>query len=179
MSVQQDVLDLGAPFIFCDLSTFTQNIPIEWVASALDLSSQDTIRRRRLPCHSRGQAVSGTLGDRIGFMEIKSSMQRNAKKSTWSIRRYGASAGLQRDSPGSQSGGGGVWPSTVGHPFQTGLPVHRRAIDRDGSGQSDFSHRKTLGRIKGRYRRIVSGSPPKAFETKDGEDFKDPFSSGP
>jgi hypothetical protein len=43
MSVQQDLLDI------CDLSTFTQNIPIEWVASALDLSSQATIRRRRLP----------------------------------------------------------------------------------------------------------------------------------
>jgi hypothetical protein len=32
MSVQQDLLN------FCDLSTFT--IPIEWVASALDLSSR-------------------------------------------------------------------------------------------------------------------------------------------
>jgi hypothetical protein len=49
MSVQQDLLDLGDLFNFCDLSTFTQNIPIEWVASALDLSSQVTIRRRRLP----------------------------------------------------------------------------------------------------------------------------------
>lgn len=49
MSVQQDLLDLGNPFNFCDLSTFTQNIPIEWVASALNLSSQATIRRRRLP----------------------------------------------------------------------------------------------------------------------------------
>jgi hypothetical protein len=49
MSVQQDLVDLGDLFNFCDLSTFTQNIPIEWVASALDLSSQATIRRRRLP----------------------------------------------------------------------------------------------------------------------------------
>jgi hypothetical protein len=49
MSVHQDLLDLGDLFNFCDLSTFTQNIPIEWVASALDLSSQATIRRRRLP----------------------------------------------------------------------------------------------------------------------------------
>lgn len=49
MSVQQDLLDLGDLFNFCDLSTFTQNIPIEWVASALDLSSQATILRRRLP----------------------------------------------------------------------------------------------------------------------------------
>ncbi len=49
MSVQQDLLDLGDLFYFCDLSTFTQNIPIKWVASALALSSQATIRRRRLP----------------------------------------------------------------------------------------------------------------------------------
>jgi len=49
MSVQQDLLDLGDLFNFCDLSTFTQHIPVEWVASALDLSSQATIRRRRLP----------------------------------------------------------------------------------------------------------------------------------
>lgn len=49
MSVQQDLLDLSDLFNFCDLSTFTQNIPIEWVASALQLSTQATIRRRRLP----------------------------------------------------------------------------------------------------------------------------------
>ncbi|MGF6402131.1 hypothetical protein ABH905_005797 [Pseudomonas frederiksbergensis] len=40
MSVQQDLLDLGDLFNFCDLSTFTQHIPVEWVAPALDLSSQ-------------------------------------------------------------------------------------------------------------------------------------------
>jgi hypothetical protein len=28
MSVQQDLLDLGDLFNFCDLSTFTQNIPL-------------------------------------------------------------------------------------------------------------------------------------------------------
>lgn len=49
MPVQQDLLDLSDLFNFCDLSTFTQNIPIEWVASALQLSTQATIRRRRLP----------------------------------------------------------------------------------------------------------------------------------
>jgi hypothetical protein len=49
MSVQQDLLDLGDLFNFFDLSTFTQNTPVEWVASALDLSTQATIRRRRLP----------------------------------------------------------------------------------------------------------------------------------
>ena len=49
MSVQQDLLDLGDLFNFSDLSTFTQNIPVEWVVSALDLSAQASIRRRRLP----------------------------------------------------------------------------------------------------------------------------------
>jgi hypothetical protein len=49
MSVQQDLLDLGDLFNFSDLSTFTQNIPVEWVASALDLSTQASIRRRRQP----------------------------------------------------------------------------------------------------------------------------------
>ncbi|AZE54602.1 Transposase [Pseudomonas synxantha] len=49
MSVQQELLDLSDLFNFSDLSTFTQNIPVEWVASALGLSSQATIRRRRLP----------------------------------------------------------------------------------------------------------------------------------
>jgi hypothetical protein len=49
MSLQQQLLDLGELLNFSDLSTFTQNIPIEWVASALDLSTQATIRRRRLP----------------------------------------------------------------------------------------------------------------------------------
>lgn len=49
MSFQQHLLDLGELFNFSDLSTFTQNIPIEWVESALRLSTQATIRRRRLP----------------------------------------------------------------------------------------------------------------------------------
>lgn len=49
MSLQQQLLDLGELFNFSDLSTFTQHIPIEWVASALDLCAQATIRRRRLP----------------------------------------------------------------------------------------------------------------------------------
>lgn len=49
MSIKQQLLDLGDLFNFSDLSTFTQNIPVEWVSSALELSSQATIRRRRLP----------------------------------------------------------------------------------------------------------------------------------
>ncbi len=49
MSLQQSLFDIDALQSFCDLSTFTQNIPVEWVDSALQLSSQATIRRRRLP----------------------------------------------------------------------------------------------------------------------------------
>jgi hypothetical protein len=47
--LQQQLLDLGELFNFSDLSAFTQNIPVEWVASALELSSQASIRRRPLP----------------------------------------------------------------------------------------------------------------------------------
>lgn len=64
-------------------------------------------------------------------------------------------------------------------PFQTGLSVHRRATDRDGSGQSSFIDRETLGGAEGRYRGTFSGSPPQAFEAKDGEDLKDLVSSRP
>ena len=49
MVFQQDLLDLNGLFNFSDLSTFTHNIPIEWVESAIKLSSSDTISRRRLP----------------------------------------------------------------------------------------------------------------------------------
>lgn len=49
MAIQQQLLNLGDLFNFSDLSTFTQNIPVEWVSSALELSAQATIRRRRLP----------------------------------------------------------------------------------------------------------------------------------
>mgnify|MGYP001174534173 CR=1 FL=1 len=49
MSLQQSLFDIDALHSFCDLSTFTQNIPIEWVESALHLSTNATIRRRRLP----------------------------------------------------------------------------------------------------------------------------------
>ncbi len=34
MPIQQQLLDLGDLFHFSDLSTFIQNIPGEWVASA-------------------------------------------------------------------------------------------------------------------------------------------------
>jgi hypothetical protein len=46
VSIQQQLLDLGYLFNFSDLSTFTQNIPLEWVSSALELSAIASIRRR-------------------------------------------------------------------------------------------------------------------------------------
>lgn len=49
MPIQQTLLDIDELHSFTDLSTFAQNIPVEWVESALHLSSQATIRRRRLP----------------------------------------------------------------------------------------------------------------------------------
>lgn len=49
MPVQNDLLDLNDLFNFSNISSFTQNIPIEWVESALRLSESATIRRRRLP----------------------------------------------------------------------------------------------------------------------------------
>ena len=49
MPVQHALLDLSDLFNFSDLSTFTHNIPVEWVNSALDLSEKASIRRRRLP----------------------------------------------------------------------------------------------------------------------------------
>ncbi|WP_123589775.1 IS4 family transposase [Salinisphaera orenii] len=47
--MQERLFDLDDLHSFSDLSTFTQNIPIEWVESALHLASKATIRRRRLP----------------------------------------------------------------------------------------------------------------------------------
>ena len=49
MVLQQDLLDLNGLFNFSDLNTFTHNIPLESVESALKLSSSATILRRRLP----------------------------------------------------------------------------------------------------------------------------------
>jgi hypothetical protein len=49
MSLQQNLFDIDTLHSFTDFSTFTQNIPVEWIASAIDLSTQATIRRRRLP----------------------------------------------------------------------------------------------------------------------------------
>jgi len=49
MPVQQSLLDLSDLFNFSDLSTFTHNIPTEWVESALSLSDKASSRRHRLP----------------------------------------------------------------------------------------------------------------------------------
>lgn len=49
MPIQQTLLAIDELHSFTDLSTFSQNIPVEWVESALQLSNKATIRRRRLP----------------------------------------------------------------------------------------------------------------------------------
>ena len=49
MPFQHDLLDLSDLFNYSDLSSFTHHIPVEWIESALRLSSSATIRRRRLP----------------------------------------------------------------------------------------------------------------------------------
>lgn len=47
--LHQTLLDIDDLHQFSDQSTFTQNIPVEWVESALTLTQKATIRRRRLP----------------------------------------------------------------------------------------------------------------------------------
>ena len=49
MSIQQLLLSIDELQSFSDHSTFTQNIPVEWIESALTLSTKASIRRRRLP----------------------------------------------------------------------------------------------------------------------------------
>jgi hypothetical protein len=49
VSIQQLLLSIDELHSFSDHSTFTQNIPVEWIESALTLSSKASIRRRRLP----------------------------------------------------------------------------------------------------------------------------------
>ena len=49
MSIQQLLLSIEELHSFSDHSTFTQNIPVEWIESALTLSAKASIRRRRLP----------------------------------------------------------------------------------------------------------------------------------
>jgi hypothetical protein len=47
--IHQTLLEIDELHHFSDSSTFSQNIPVEWIESALTLSSKSTIRRRRLP----------------------------------------------------------------------------------------------------------------------------------
>lgn len=49
MPLHQTLLDIDDLHQFSDQSTFTQNIPTEWIESALTLTQRATIRRRRLP----------------------------------------------------------------------------------------------------------------------------------
>ena len=49
MPLHQTLLEIDDLHQFSDTSTFTQNIPVEWIESALTLTSKATIRRRRLP----------------------------------------------------------------------------------------------------------------------------------
>lgn len=49
MPLYQTLLDIDELHSFSDNSTFSQNIPVEWIESALTLTSQATVRRRRLP----------------------------------------------------------------------------------------------------------------------------------
>ena len=49
VSIQQLLLSIEELHSFSDHSTFTQNIPVEWIESALTLSAKASIRRRRLP----------------------------------------------------------------------------------------------------------------------------------
>ena len=49
MPLHQTLLDIDELHRFSDDSTFSQNIPVEWLESALTLTSKATVRRRRLP----------------------------------------------------------------------------------------------------------------------------------
>jgi hypothetical protein len=46
MSFTQTLLEIDELHQYLDDNTFTQNIPVEWIESALTLSSKATIRRR-------------------------------------------------------------------------------------------------------------------------------------
>ncbi len=49
MPIQQMLLGFDDLHSFTDLDAFSQNIPIEWIESALQLTTKASIRRRRLP----------------------------------------------------------------------------------------------------------------------------------
>nr|WP_231757054.1 IS4 family transposase [Microbulbifer elongatus] len=92
MSLQQSLFDIDALQSFCDLSTFTQNIPVEWVDSALQLSSQATIRRRRLPA------------DQVLWLVLGMALFRNEPVSEVARRLNICAQGLANDSLLAPSG---------------------------------------------------------------------------
>lgn len=92
MSLQQSLFDIDALHSFCDLSTFTQNIPIEWVESALHLSASATIRRRRLP------------SDQVLWLVLGMALFRNEPVSEVARRLNICAQGLASDSLLARSG---------------------------------------------------------------------------
>ena len=92
MSLQSVLFDIDELHWFSDLSTFAQHIPVEWVASALDLSSSATIRRRRLP------------SDQVLWLVLGMALFRNEPISEVARRLNICAQGLASDSLLARSG---------------------------------------------------------------------------
>lgn len=92
MSLQSVLFDIDELHSFSDLSTFAQHIPVEWVASALDLSSSATIRRRRLP------------SDQVLWLVLGMALFRNEPISEVARRLNLCAQGLASDSLLARSG---------------------------------------------------------------------------
>lgn len=92
MSLQSVLFDIDELHSFSDLSTFAQHIPVEWVASALDLSSSATIRRRRLP------------SDQVLWLVLGMALFRNEPISEVARRLNICAQGLASDSLLARSG---------------------------------------------------------------------------
>ena len=65
MRIQQSILNLSDLLSFADFSTFTYNIPVERVESALFLTNREKIRRRRL------------LADQVLWLDLGMAIFRN------------------------------------------------------------------------------------------------------
>lgn len=64
MPIHQQLLDLGDVFNFFGFSTLAQNIPIEWVTSAFDLSAQPRFVNAVFPawcCSATSPSISGQM----------------------------------------------------------------------------------------------------------------------
>ena len=92
MSLQSVLFDIDELHSFSDLSTFAQHIPVEWVASALALSSSATIRRRRLP------------SDQVLWLVLGMALFRNEPISEVARRLNICAQGLASDSLLARSG---------------------------------------------------------------------------